>query len=162
MNKEYRGRRKLGELAEMAIMPVAKRHGLVMFKILSNWSSIVGELLAKHTSPKSLTFPNNKTANGVLHISVENPGFSLELQASERLIIQKISTFFGYQAVDRIKVEISLIRKMPIKSEPVAVIFKQSLPPEQISEVAVAINDVEDDSLKNLLAEIAKNSFTSN
>jgi len=161
MRKEYRGRRKLGDLTEVAVMPAAEKHGFAMFKILSNWPHIVGEFLAQHCTPKGLQFPSNQTVKGVLLIEVENPGFSLELQASERIIVQKIATFFGYQAIDKIRVEISRTRKKTVKLEPDDIVLKQTVSFEQEEDILSNLGNIEDDLLRDMLASIAQNSFTS-
>jgi hypothetical protein len=161
MQNNFRGKRKLAELLETAMMPSAQNHSTFMFKILKNWPDIVGESLAKNSTPAKLIFPSNESRRGVLQIMVENPGFSLELQARERFIIQRISTYFGYQAVDRIKVEISRQRKKiatPAVDQPAD---KIKISHDDRQMIVTSIHKIKDDKLRELLEEIIDNSFGS-
>lgn len=158
MLRKYTGQKKLSELTEVATLPSARKHGFAIFKIVTNWPNIVGDFLSIHSTPKSLQFPFNSSSKGVLYISVENPGFSLEIQASEIIILQKISSFFGYKAVDRIVVEISRSRKK-ISSNTQKSHSKTVISSNENSEMERIIESVEDEKLKEALASISKYSF---
>ena len=158
MKKAYRGQKKLGELTASVAMPSAQRYGMAMFKIITNWSHIVGAELSEHTTPKGLLFQPGKTTAGVLQIEVENPGFSLELQASESVIVQKIATFFGYQAIDKIKVSIARTRKPSLKT---ASPIEQRQHISQLHENTIRsnIDKIEDEELRRVLESLAEQSF---
>lgn len=161
MLRKYTGQKKLSELTEVATLPSARKHGFAIFKIVTNWPNIVGDFLSIHSTPKSLQFPFNSSSKGVLYISVENPGFSLEIQASEIIILQKISSFFGYKAVDRIVVEIARSRKKTSSNTQKAY-PKTVISSNEKSEMERTIYSVEDEKLKEVLASISKYSFDTN
>lgn len=159
MKKAYRGQKKLGELTASVAMPAAQRYGMAMFKIITNWSYIVGVELSEHTTPKGLLFQPGKTTAGVLQIEVENPGFSLELQASELVIVQKIATFFGYQAIDKIKVSIARTRKPNLKTT-VPIDGRQQISQLHNKTIHSNITKIEDEELRHALESLAKQSFS--
>ncbi len=71
------------------------RQGFAEARVLTDWPAIVGPDLAADCLPESLS------ANGVLRIRVAR-GRALELQHLEPQLLDRIATFFGYRAVNRI------------------------------------------------------------
>jgi len=78
--------------------------GFVTIDILKNWSNIVGEDLSKDTLPEKLDFPKDSQAGGTLLVSVSSGALALELQHKTPIVLEKINTYFGYKAVDHIKI----------------------------------------------------------
>ena len=139
-------------LFEDAAKESFKKYGFSNLKIVSDWKDIVGNNLASICYPEKIMFPPFKKTGGTLHLKVFNPSFSLELQSMESRIIEKISLYFGYQAIARIKISVAP-RKFESK--------KKYLTPsenygkdEKISSKIESINDPE---LKQTLESLAKN-----
>ncbi|CAL7963706.1 conserved hypothetical protein [Alphaproteobacteria bacterium] len=76
-------------------------------QIIVDWEHIVGLKLAKIAIPFALKIPPSQSANGTLILAISNPGYVMELQMSETTILQKINTYFGYQAISAIKLVIN-------------------------------------------------------
>ena len=93
----------LGACIEPVTRPILKAQGLAGSRILTEWTSIVGPQLAKHTLPEKLSFPKGKKSGGTLVISAEN-GFATELQYMQPIILERLSSYFGYQAINRITI----------------------------------------------------------
>lgn len=90
------------------IMPVAKQllgnHGFFMVDLLSNWSAIVGHNLAAYALPTKLSFPQNTRLNGCLTITVMAGAYAMEIKQQERLLLDKINVYFGYEAITKLKI----------------------------------------------------------
>ena len=78
--------------------------GLIEMKILTAWQSIVGEELAEYSIPERISFHKDKRDNGTLHLMVANGAYALEIGHKTTIILEKINTFFGYNAVSQIKI----------------------------------------------------------
>lgn len=78
------------------------KRGLAFGALISDWESIVGANLSRHTLPEKLSFPRGKRENATLHIRAMGP-IALELQHLEPLILERINGFFGYRAVSKIR-----------------------------------------------------------
>ena len=86
-------RRILGKKATMSV------------DILMSWGQIVGDELAEFTQPEKITFKNKERTNGVLWVNVANGAFAMELQHRERFVLEKVNSFFGYNAVSSLKIK---------------------------------------------------------
>lgn len=90
------------------ITPFAKevlgKKGFIEVDIITNWNKIVGEELAKSTIPQKINFIKDQRSNGTLHIETISGAFALELQHKEKIVIEKINTYFGYNAVSKLKI----------------------------------------------------------
>lgn len=158
MKKKFRGTRKFSELFADISKPAFSEHGFANYKIATYWHKILGSKLSRYTIPQKIIFKPGQTVNGVLHIGVSNPGMSLEIQASESEIIERISTFFGYQAVGRIRVNIAANAKSLNKER------EKPDNREEISELEMQtlnkkINEIDDENLQAVLSSLASNLF---
>jgi hypothetical protein len=78
------------------------RRGLTGADIARQWPAIVGRDLAAHCRPRQLRFPKpGEAVDGRLTLRVA-PGWALEVQHLEPLMLERINGFFGYRAVARL------------------------------------------------------------
>jgi hypothetical protein len=142
------GINKIGRALESVTKEIVTKHNPVIHKIIYNWHVIVGDKLASLSQPAKVVFPFEKNNNGILHIDISNPGFSLELQSREAMIIDRISVFLGFKAIARIKINInsnlSLNKPSKHKSE-------VSLKPIKDNE---ALESIADPELKEALRKV--------
>jgi hypothetical protein len=87
---------------ERIVKPVYHQHGFTEHRILTGWAEVVGRDLAAGSVPKKLTFPKGKRENGVLHVTVSSGARALELQHMQPVILERIATYFGYRAIEKI------------------------------------------------------------
>ena len=127
--------------------PIFKTQGLAGSRIVSDWLSIVGTQLAAHTLPEKLSFPKGKKTGGTLVISCEN-GFATELQHSQPQILERLSNYFGYQAISRVVISHSWVEK----PEPVA---KPASRPT-LTKGTILAEEIIDPELKEALQSLAK------
>lgn len=156
--REYRGKKSFSNLYNDLTKATFVKHGFANQKIASNWQNIVGETIAKYTLPQKIVFKPNSTRAGVLHIGVSNPGLSLELQAKETFIVDKISTFFGYQAVSRIKVNIDRSASNSNKPSKAAA-PKTSISKKEAEKLLKQLEAIKNPELKATLEELYKGMF---
>ena len=72
--------------------------------VICNWRDIVGDDMADYSKPLRIEFKKTERNNGILVIEVAGGAFALEIQLRSKLLIDKVNTFFGYQAVEKIKI----------------------------------------------------------
>jgi hypothetical protein len=90
------GLTRLADATRAASRPIIKDHGFALPAILCNWPNIVGDSLARDTSPERLS------RDGSLTVRVAAP-VSTVLQHQEPQILSRIATYFGHRAVHRLK-----------------------------------------------------------
>ena len=140
----------LDSLIEPLTRPVFKKQGLAGSRIITDWEQIVGPKLASHSLPEKLSFPAGKKSNGTLTISVEN-GFATELQHMQHVIIERLASYFGYQAVSRITISHSWVaapKEQPKTNKPTT--------PALPKNSAQLTEQVEDPELRQALQSLAK------
>lgn len=88
--------------ADGLVRTVVGRHGFAAAGILTDWPEIVGARIAAGSQPLRLQFPRGARSHGVLHVRVAT-ALALEIQHSEPQLIERINRYFGYAAVQRIR-----------------------------------------------------------
>ena len=78
--------------------PALRKRGFTEIRLITEWPTIVGEHVADGTVPQRLTRDNP----AVLHLRVA-PAFSVIVQHMSPQIIERITTFFGIEAVESLR-----------------------------------------------------------
>lgn len=124
--------------------------------LLQHWPEIVGESYAKNTTPVKVIFPQGKKNDeqwasnrkgGTLTIRAPK-GLSMELTFAFETIRARINGFFGYAAIDRITLE-PVFETPPPPAPP-----KRELSRQEIGELAAATIQVENEELREALANL--------
>ncbi|MGE3713151.1 MAG: DUF721 domain-containing protein [Alphaproteobacteria bacterium] len=97
----------LDECIQPVTRPAFAQKGLAGSRIISDWQKIAGPHMASHCTPQKVSFPRDKTTEGTLTIAVE-PGFAPQLQHMQPLLLEKLAVYFGYRAIDRIRISHTL------------------------------------------------------
>ena len=144
------GRPVAAAMAPWLAKPAAKR-GLRDARLMAEWGCIVGAELAGRTRPEKL---DRRGRDGILRLTVA-PGWALEVQHLEPLILQRINQFFGAQVVTR------LALKQGRVSQPVAPKRAEAAPrrapsPESERALAEACAKVEDKELAAVLERLGR------
>ncbi len=82
-----------------------RRFGFAKSDIILHWADIVGSVLARSSLPERLVMPRDhekavKRA-GTLHIRIEG-SFAPEMHHLEPLVIDRINSYYGFKAVERL------------------------------------------------------------
>lgn len=102
--------RKTKDLQSFArmLMPLAKKilgaKGFVETDVVTQWTEIAGEELASFSRPLRIDFKKNEKNNGILWVETMSGAYALELQHREKFILSKVNSYFGYAAVNRLKI----------------------------------------------------------
>ena len=172
MNKENTNKqaeRTTGDLLSISksILPLAKeilgKKGFVETDILTNWPDIIGQELADYTSPIKIDFKPQQRNNGTLHLEVPSGAFALEVQHREKIILQKINTYFGYNAISSIRIiqnpnfKLNSAEHSATSSSP-----KKLVTPEEENYIKDLAKEINSPDLKEILIKLGQSVFTNN
>ncbi len=96
--------RKMKTVAQAAMQVsnrAFRRYGFSQREIVARWADIVGSALADCSLPERLTFPRDEKMGGSLYIRIQG-SMAPELQHFEPMVIERINSYYGYQAVERL------------------------------------------------------------
>ncbi|MBR1604615.1 MAG: DUF721 domain-containing protein [Alphaproteobacteria bacterium] len=164
--QDIRTTKDLQSLAQ-TLMPLTKKimskHGFIETDIITNWDNIVSEQLAQYCSPLKIEFPKDKKNNGRLLLQVISGAFALEISHREKYILDKINTYFGYQAVSSIKIlqnnEMTAIVEQNNKNQDLS---KGYISPEDEEKIKNLTKDINNQNLKEILIKLGHSIFASN
>ena len=139
----------------------------INFVIYSKWAEIVGAFFAKHSRPEKITTIPKPAIDGgieyqenILHVNLASAA-AVEFQHFQNKILEKINSFFGYQAIQQIKINQNFFQKNPHSNIKEISNFKKNLSNQKIIEIKDTIQKINDKelekSLLNLGLSIAKN-----
>ena len=146
--KTIQGLRSFKDTLPNNIKKIIKKKGHIFSETLNNWKYIVGDEIFQICYPKS--FKNsNKFSVSTLQVMVKR-GHEVDLEYSKKEIIDKMSSFFGYAVVDKLKF---------ISFDDAQTKFKKVNKDENNvtnSKYADKINDIKNDKIKKSLLELTK------
>ena len=148
------------------IMPLAKQllgaKGMLEMEILSDWTEIVGEELAQYSLPQRISFRKDERSNGTLELLVLSGAFAMEIQHRESQILNKINTYFGYEAVAKLKiVQNSCPENFLFTKKPIDNVKKNLVSEEEHNYITEIIKDVESEELRRHLKNLGEAVFGS-
>ena len=91
-----------GSILRRAAANALRRRGFGEWDVLARWPDIVGPELAALTAPEKLQQRRGDVAGAILHIRVDGAA-AVELQHKTPVVLERINAFYGYRAVDRLK-----------------------------------------------------------
>ncbi len=107
----------LGDIAGKLATPAMRRYGFAHAALIAEWPTIAGPVYARMSSPIKLSFAPDKRIGGTLTLAVDGPA-ALQIQHVSDLIITAVNRFFGYKAVERLRlVQTSLPQSQQILSQ---------------------------------------------
>jgi hypothetical protein len=84
------------------------RYGFAYGELLSQWSAIAGDVIAKSCRPERISWPRqageSRQRHGGTLILRADPGRALELHYDTPRLIERINAFYGYAAIVAIKI----------------------------------------------------------
>lgn len=136
---------------KIAAKAIGKR-GFAEASLITDWSTIVGNDLAKVSQPNKLSFPPGKRTEATLHILVQG-GVATELQHLEPMVIERINSHFGYGAVSRLRLIHAPLGKRPARRG-MPTLQKTKPSPEHRAKLNTMLADVADDDIRNALERL--------
>lgn len=145
------GLRMLGATVPKLTDKALRKRGFLESAIVHRWASIVGEDVAGWCAPDKVAFPRDRRAGATLHLVV--PGArALELQHLEPVLLERINTVFGYDAVTRITIRQGPLPEPRRKPRPAP----RPLDRREESWVADQVVEFRDQDLKNALQALGR------
>jgi hypothetical protein len=96
------GPRNISDLAARLGGPVLRKHGFAQDKLISQWTQLVGLEFAEVSLPVKLSFPPSKKRGGTLTVRIEG-AMATRFQHIQDVVVDRINSFFGYKAVERLR-----------------------------------------------------------
>ncbi|NQV83996.1 MAG: DUF721 domain-containing protein [Rhodospirillales bacterium] len=128
------------------------QRGLADGAILKDWSAIAGAQLAAHSQPEKISYPQGAGDGGTLHLRIDSGAMATELQHLQPLLIERINGYFGFKAVDRIKITQGPLpgrdKKQPWSPRPLEAGEEHGL--------AESLMDVDDDDIRQALQALGR------
>ncbi|MDY0241488.1 MAG: DciA family protein [Rhodospirillaceae bacterium] len=112
------GPRAIAEISARLTRRAFGRHGFAEASLIADWPLITGSLIGSWTMPVRIVFPRGERSGGVLHIKAASGSVALVIQHQERLIKERVNSYFGYGAVARIALIQGPIPKRAVASRP--------------------------------------------
>lgn len=135
------GLRPLQSLLPENVKKILKKDGFVYFEIIKNWKNIVGEKMFKEVTPIKIKKINNEN---ILSINV-NKNIMIEIEYSRDQIIEKINSYLGFNAINKIQV-ISKNSSFEVKKKKIV-----------LSEnILKKINEIKSKNLKEIFLKLNK------
>jgi hypothetical protein len=135
------GLRPLQSLLPENAKKILKKDGFVYFEIIKNWKNIVGEKMFIDTAPLKIKKVNNEN---ILSINV-NKNIMIEIEYSRDQIIEKINSYLGFNAINKIQI-ISKDSSFEIKKKKIT-----------LSEnILKKINEIKSENLKEIFLKLNK------
>lgn len=136
-------------------------NGMILLELLEAWNQIIGEETASYCLPQKISFNKNERSGGCLHLSVLAGAFAMEIQQRQQQIIEKVNSFFGYPAISKLKIcQTGNTEKFLINKKSTDKVKKKVVTSEEESYITELIKDIEDEDLRQSLAEIGRAVFS--
>ena len=135
------GLRPLQSLLPENAKKILKKDGFVYFEIIKNWKNIVGEKMFIDTAPLKIKKINNEN---ILSINV-NKNIMIEIEYSRDQIIEKINSYLGFNAINKIQI-ISKDSSFEIKKK--KIILNEN--------ILKKINEIKNKNLKEIFLKLNK------
>ena len=158
------GMRALAASVARVAKPALRRRGLAAGRVVADWPEIVGAELAAQCLPERLVSGGPKPAGagwggtkrgGVLHIRVAGP-LATELQHLEPLVVEKINTYFGYRAVERLHLIQGPMPNRPKPSAPARAADTDEKAEASRAEIDARLGGMADGALRAALGRLGR------
>ena len=143
--------RRLGSLLPPEARKALRKFGFADADIITKWKAIAGQRFGDRTVPTRLIYPRGERRGGTLHLMVDS-GFAVELQHIEPLLIERINSYYGYAAVEKLVIQQGFLpRAAPTNDEESIPLSKQHQ-----KEIASIRETTRNDELKAALVRLGE------
>ncbi len=91
--------RSIGTLVPKLTKKALHRQGFQLYNLINDWKNIVGPTWGQTTCPLKIILK----PYGILHVRVDSGATALLLKHAEPQILDRINSYFGYQAIRSLK-----------------------------------------------------------
>jgi hypothetical protein len=133
------GFKNLNTLMKGVLNPLLAKRGFGNTRILEDWNRIIGEKYAPSVLPDKILFPREQGKPGTLYVLVADTSTGAAFQYLQPLVIERINSYFGYQAISNIVMTLGQFYQKKISTPKLARTIETL--PEDITEPLHAIKD---------------------
>lgn len=138
-------------------------HGFAYAEILTHWEAIVGPELARFCRPETIRWPRGQAAKsnerrrlgGTLVVKTDGP-MAIEVQHEAPRIIERMNTFYGYEAVTNLKIVQGHVMQPADLGRPAL----RPLSKDQERDLQTKLDAVEDEELKQALERLGRGALS--
>ena len=149
--------RPLSEVLRKTLGDAFAKQGFASVELVTRWPQIVGAEIAAHSQPEKIQWPRTPQARnaqarnapepGTLLLRVEGPA-ALEIQHLSDVILERVNQFFGWQAVDAVRLrQAPLSRRAESRPPPAP-------DPAAMMRIAADLPEIKDEKLRQALARL--------
>jgi hypothetical protein len=144
--------RPLAEVLRKTLGEAFAKQGFASVELVTRWPEIVGMEIAAHSQPEKIQWSRTPQARnapepGTLLLRVEGPA-ALEIQHLSDVILERVNQFFGWRAVDGVRLrQAPLSRRAAPRSRPAP-------DPAAMARIAAALPEIKDAKLRQALARL--------
>ena len=132
------------------LKPALDKRGFVQAQMILDWEKIVGTQIAQYSIPERITYYKSAWKKGTLVLAV-TPGWAPIITHGLQQIIDRINSYFGYEAISRLQIKQTLYtkRQAPLKVE--------TIPSDETNMTGVEeFPDIDDLGLRQALANLRR------
>lgn len=145
------GPRALAAIVQpIARQALGKRHA-ALGALIADWPAIAGDGPAGRALPYGLSFPKGRRDGGTLTLRAD-PADALEIQHDTPRILDRVNGYFGYRALDRIKLVQAPPKRSPRRPP-------RPLSPTEESDLDQALAAIDDPELRARLAQLGRSIY---
>jgi len=132
------------------------RRGLAEGGLVAEWPNIVGSEIAARCRPEALApARKGRRDEGVLTLKVD-PGFALEAQHLAPILLERVNGYFGYRAVDRLRLQQGPLGRGRTAKAPAAANRERPLDPDEEAALHSQVAAVADEDLRTALERLGR------
>lgn len=152
-----RGAVPLSDLLPKLVDPIYANKGLSSSALIAAWPELAGASFANCSMIETIKWPHQRSngepsfQGGILIVRVDGPK-AIYLQHEEKQIIQRVNRFFGFSAIDRLKITQGAISRSR-KAEPIPM---PDLSKKQEKKLRECINELDDPDLNDAVLKLGK------
>ena len=144
-SRSIQGLRSFKDTLPIKVKKIINKKGSIYPEILNNWKYMVGKDLFNICYPNKFK-SSNSLRSSTLEIMV-NRGCEVNVEYSKKTIINKVNSFFGYVAVERLKI-IAFEKNEKNNLEKIKIVSKK--------DFSKNLKNIKNTNLKNALMDLIK------
>lgn len=158
--KRFGRPRQISELISGVLDPLMQQRAGMTMQLVMAWEEIAGHIHADYTRPEKLEWPKQMSDDepfqaATLRIACEGAR-AIYLQHETSMIIERVNSFFGFNAIDRIKI---VQKSVKIDEKPRRQ-PRPELDKQQRQRLSDLVDSVEDEKLKQALSKMGEGVFS--
>lgn len=130
------------------LKPALDKRGFAQAQVILDWEKIVGSQIAQYSVPERITYYKSASTKGTLILAV-TPGWAPIITHGQQQFIDRINSYFGYEAINRLQLKQTLYVKLR------STITIETIPSDETNIIgAEEFQDISDLRLRQALAEL--------